>query len=178
MKSDRQLILKSGCRVVEKVGFSGLTARAVAKEGKISTQPIYLAFDNMEELREAVKEYIFSVIRTNYFKENKSLSSFLQNYTQFVKDQPELYFAIFLDRKEIRLQSEALFQSFLKECFNTQEEMISETIIIILLSRITGMIDALIKMNEIKDRPDAIEELLKRTVMQDLEIFRECIERN
>lgn len=176
MKSDRQKLLKSGCRVVEQVGFRGLTARAVAKEGAISTQPIYLVFDNMTELRDEVREYIFSLIRTNYFKENKTISSFLKNYTKFIQEHPELYLALFLDQKEIRLQAETFFHRLLKESLESQTDRVSEAGSSFLLSRITGMVASLIETNEIKNRPDMIEELLEKTVMHDLQTFQECME--
>lgn len=175
-KSDRQQLLKSGCRVVEQVGFRGLTARAVAKEGKISTQPIYLVFHNMTELRDEVREYIFTLIRTDYFKKNKTLSDFLQNYTQFVKNEPKLYLALFLDQKEIRSQSEMFFHDLLKESIEIEEAHVSEANINFLLTRITGMVIGLIDADERTNRPEKIKELLEKTVRHDIQVFRECME--
>jgi len=55
----REQILKSTCELVEKDGFSKFTARNIAKNMGISTQPIYLEFKNMDDLKESVLEEIF-----------------------------------------------------------------------------------------------------------------------
>ncbi len=44
-------ILKAAYDVVAKEGFKGFTARNIAKKMGISTQPIYLEFKNMEDLK-------------------------------------------------------------------------------------------------------------------------------
>ncbi|WP_049218827.1 TetR/AcrR family transcriptional regulator, partial [Enterococcus avium] len=44
-------ILKAAYEVVENEGFSGFTARNIAKKMGISTQPIYLEFKNMSDLK-------------------------------------------------------------------------------------------------------------------------------
>jgi AcrR family transcriptional regulator len=55
----RDQILNAAYEVVAKEGFSRFTARNIAAKMKCSTQPIYLEFKNMDELKKVlVKEII------------------------------------------------------------------------------------------------------------------------
>lgn len=174
MKSDRLEILKSGYRVVEQVGFSGLTARSVAKEGGMSTQPIYLTFHNMAGLRNGVTEYIFTLIKTKYFKDNKTISSFLQNYTRFAQDYPKVLLALFLDKKDIRYKSNFFFHNLLKESIGREADKISDTNSYFLLARITGIILYIVETQEIEEKGSTIEKLLEELVLHDFQILRNC----
>ena len=81
-------ILKAAYDVVAKEGFKGFTARNIAKKMGISTQPIYLEFKNMEEL----KEDVFPIERTG----DKIIDLGL-NYIYFAKKHHSLYMALYID---------------------------------------------------------------------------------
>ena len=171
-KSSRQDLLKSGCRVVEQVGFEGLTARAVAKEGNISTQPIYFVFQNMNELREEVKNYLFDDIHRTYFKKNHSLIQFLKNYITFVQKRSDLYLSLTLTKEAVHLQSEAFFHQLLKESIATEEiEPLSEMESQLILSRITGTMLYLIE--KVQESHPLSTELLIQLVLQDIQLIKE-----
>ena len=47
----REHILKAAYELINKEGFGNFTARNIAKQMGISTQPIYLEFENMQDLK-------------------------------------------------------------------------------------------------------------------------------
>ncbi len=55
-KISKEAIIDAAVDVLRKGGASAINARSVAKELGCSTQPIYLSFRNMEELKAAVTE--------------------------------------------------------------------------------------------------------------------------
>ena len=175
LKSDRHQLIKSGFRVVEQVGFNGLTARAVAREGNISTQPIYVVFHDMTELREGVIDYIFSLIETQYFKQNHQLIEFAQNFIHFVEESPSLFQALFLEQAEIRTYSEAYFQTLLKESLKREENVqITDGGSQYVLSRIIGMMLGLLETKEITKKNIPLDVLVEKTILFDFCLFESC----
>ena len=58
----RDMILNAALKLLKKQGFEAVTIKELAKELKCSTQPVYLSFTGMNELRNelislAVKEF-------------------------------------------------------------------------------------------------------------------------
>ncbi|BDP81042.1 hypothetical protein EfmAA290_17180 [Enterococcus faecium] len=53
--------------IVAKEGFKGFTARNIAKKMGISTQPIYLEFKNMEDLKNTLLDSIFEQLKEDVF---------------------------------------------------------------------------------------------------------------
>lgn len=95
----KNFIIRGACEVVEKKGFDCLTARAVAKELSISTQPIYLEFKNMEMLKKSTIERMLNLIKESYFLEVKDLTSFFHGYYDFYDKNVELFRAIQSDKE-------------------------------------------------------------------------------
>ena len=63
-------ILETAYQVVKTEGFEGFTARNIAKKMDCSTQPIYLEFKNMDDLKQELVEKIKTYINeTIYQKE-------------------------------------------------------------------------------------------------------------
>ena len=58
-------ILDTAYKMAVKDGLEGLTARSIAKAGHFSTQPLYLEFDNMGDLRAQVLKRISKELRTS-----------------------------------------------------------------------------------------------------------------
>ena len=58
-------ILDTAYKMAIKDGIEGLTARSIAKAGHFSTQPLYLEFDNMEDLRSQVLKRISDDLRAH-----------------------------------------------------------------------------------------------------------------
>ena len=55
-KVSREAILDAAVEVLRDGGFSAINARSVARKLGCSTQPIYLSFQNMAELKAALTE--------------------------------------------------------------------------------------------------------------------------
>lgn len=55
----KEKIIDAALKIVKKRGMEGLNMRALAKECKCSTQPIYLSFGGAEELKNEVTKRIF-----------------------------------------------------------------------------------------------------------------------
>lgn len=97
MKED---ILTAADQLVRKEGFRGITARNIAKKMDCSTQPIYLEFRNMNELKEELfqnaqsflGESVFSVEQTG-----KPLLDTCLNYIKFAEEEKTFFTALYLE---------------------------------------------------------------------------------
>ena len=63
----RDQILKAAYEVVATEGFTRFTARNIAAKMKCSTQPIYLEFKNMDDLKSALINQIYDYLATEVF---------------------------------------------------------------------------------------------------------------
>lgn len=96
----REHILSAAYEVVSTEGFSGFTARNIASKMKTSTQPIYLEFKNMDELREKFIEELFFYLQEEiYDKEitGDSLVDMAICYIEFAKKEETLFRSVFID---------------------------------------------------------------------------------
>lgn len=96
----RDHILNAAYEVVSTEGFSGFTARNIASKMKSSTQPIYLEFRNMEELRDAFFVKIEDYMKTDVFDKsvtNDPVIDMTINFVEFARDQKMLYRALFIE---------------------------------------------------------------------------------
>ncbi len=55
-KVTREMILNAAMDVFRKEGFEAVNARSVAKEMNCSTQPIYVEFNSMDEIKKIIKD--------------------------------------------------------------------------------------------------------------------------
>lgn len=78
----KQDIIEAALTIVKKEGFEGLNARRLAKELHASTQPIYIEFQNMDEVKKEVRNEIERI------------------YQSFAKKEPELFKILFLRKRE------------------------------------------------------------------------------
>lgn len=118
-------ILDTAYEVVKSEGFDGFTARNIAKKMDCSTQPIYLEFKNMEDLKQAlfakVKEYIVEIVYAEERTGDRILDICL-NYVHFANAEPIFYKTLFL---EDRFGAEPMYQislDSLLEAFNANEK--------------------------------------------------------
>ncbi len=92
-------ILKAAYEVVENEGFSGFTARNIAKKMGISTQPIYLEFKNMGDLKNTLLDEICNHLYYDIFPEVHTGDTIVDlglNYVYFAKNQSNLYNALYV----------------------------------------------------------------------------------
>ena len=93
-------ILKAAYDVVAKEGFKGFTARNIAKKMGISTQPIYLEFKNMEDLKNTLLDPIFEQLKEDVFPIERTGDKIIDlglNYIYFAKKHHSLYMALYID---------------------------------------------------------------------------------
>lgn len=95
-------ILDTAYKMAIKGGIEGLTARSVAKAGHFSTQPLYLEFDNMDDLRNQVLQRISKDLRTHTLQQKftgKPLIDLDLSYIDFAQKHVNLFRAMFVDGK-------------------------------------------------------------------------------
>ena len=96
----KDIILEKSLDFVIKYGIDNLNARNLAKEINCSTQPIYLSFDNMMDLKQQLLLHCRSFFETyinNMFNKNNSLFiNYISSYIKFAYDYPKLYEFMFL----------------------------------------------------------------------------------
>ena len=96
--SKEQIINKS-YELVRKNGSESLTARILAKELNCSTQPIYISFSDMNELKNTLAEksmgFMMQYIESYSDKNYSPLLSKILGYVQFANEEKYLYRLIF-----------------------------------------------------------------------------------
>lgn len=95
-------ILDTAYKMAVKDGLEGLTARSIAKAGHFSTQPLYLEFDNMGDLRAQVLKRISKELRTSTLQQKYTGEPLIDldlSYIDFAKTHVNLFRAMFVDGK-------------------------------------------------------------------------------
>ncbi|MGM0126232.1 hypothetical protein IGI37_003661 [Enterococcus sp. AZ194] len=108
------VLLEGAYELAIRHGVSNLSARAVAREIGISTQPIYLVFKNMEGLREAMTNQIFLRVKRMWFSQNTSLDEYIENVSRFIRDDSSVYFSLVTDRGTFAKMQKFLYELFLE----------------------------------------------------------------
>ena len=104
----KNMIIDNAISLIETDGFDSINARSIANKLKCSTQPIYLSFQNMNELKkevlqEAWKRY-FQYINSNIQKEGSLYMNSLTSYINFARNHKHLFELLFFKTKYIRSQ--------------------------------------------------------------------------
>ena len=98
----RDKILDVAYKIAVKDGIKGLTARSIAKTGHFSTQPLYLEFNNMNDLREQVLKKILDDLRTKTLQQSYTGDALIDldlSYIEFAQKHVNLFRAMFVDGK-------------------------------------------------------------------------------
>lgn len=93
-------ILKAAYDVISTEGFSKFTARNIAKKMGISTQPIYLEFKNMQDLKNTLVETVMRDLQENVFPEPHTGNEIIDlgiNYINFARENHNLYVSLYVD---------------------------------------------------------------------------------
>ena len=98
---EKQKIVEAAVKVVRARGMDRLNVRDIAKECKCSTQPIYHAFDNVEQLKKAVDRKITDIWSDFLQKEvdkkqYPEYKAFGMGYIRFAKEETELFKYMFM----------------------------------------------------------------------------------
>lgn len=99
-KFKREEIVEAAVNLTRRGGVDAVTARGIAGELGVSTQPIFTCFKNMEEAKEEVRIYAEKLCH-NYLKKGvEALIPFFgfgMAYIRFAKEEPELYKMLFIN---------------------------------------------------------------------------------
>ena len=99
---DKQRILDAAYKLAVRGGIESLTARNIAKAVNCSTQPIYLEFENMQDLRNQVLARISDEVKSNTLQQNftgEPLIDLDLSYLYFAKEHVDLFRAMLVDGK-------------------------------------------------------------------------------
>lgn len=99
-KYSRQQLIDGAFEVVAEHGFRNFTAREVAKKLHSSTQPIYLEFSGMDDLKEAVSVKLHDYLRTKIFTRTITGDNVIDmglSYIYFATHESELFKCLFVE---------------------------------------------------------------------------------
>lgn len=99
----REHILSAVFEVISTEGFSGFTARNIANKMKTSTQPIYLEFKNMDELRNVFIDQVTAGLRNEVYNQSYTddcIVDLIVNYVKFASENSVFYKALFVDNHD------------------------------------------------------------------------------
>ena len=92
-------MIEKAVQVVRKQGIGALTAKSLANELGVSTQPVFTCFHTIEEVRREVVNAA-KILYDDYVKEGLCndipFLGFGMHYIRFAKEEPELYRLLFL----------------------------------------------------------------------------------
>ena len=112
----KQDILDAAQQVFYRSGMDGLSVRAIAAEAGCSTQPVYLCFSGMEELRQALAEHFLAQYE-NYLKkeaekgEYPPYKAYGMAYIGFAKAEPAIFRFLFMRERQENEQNDEIPQS-------------------------------------------------------------------
>ncbi len=103
-KVTREDIVLAAADVLREGGFRAVNARSVARRLGCSTQPIYLCFRNMDELREALTDFaaaahirrVRELLRSRSGQDTR-YSSYGLGFVRFAAQEPQLFRWLYLE---------------------------------------------------------------------------------
>jgi len=96
----REQILEAAYNLVKTEGFAHFTARNIASYIGCSTQPIYLEFANMQELKDLVYDRIYEHLTDDVYLVERTgdpLVDLCLNYISFAKNEHTLFSALYVE---------------------------------------------------------------------------------
>lgn len=104
-KYTREEMVAAAVEVVRRDGIEGLTAKALAHELGVSTQPIFTCFSTMEAVHRAVldaAEQLYTAYATAGLNSDTPFLGVGMQFIRFVRVEPQLYRLLFLTRDSER----------------------------------------------------------------------------
>ncbi len=106
----KEMILNSAFELLRKGGESALSVRAIASVCNCSTQPIYLSFKGIDEIKDELckmameyfYKYLLKMVADKKYPEYKSMG---MAYVKFAHDEPELFKYVFMTKPRIKYDS-------------------------------------------------------------------------
>lgn len=139
-KVSKEEIMDAAVDVLREGGFDSINARSVAKKLGCSTQPIYLSFQNMEELKAAMSEraiamhtqHVREILRKQDDKDScyshySRYSSYGMGFVKFAAEEKQMFRWLYLDGKQFGpYQNDVLLPEIIRvmvEEFGYKEEI-------------------------------------------------------
>ena len=94
----KEMILDVALKLLKEKGYDAVNINQLSKELGCSTQPIYLSFSGMENLREELLPLAVKAFET-YMKNNSNdglIDLYELNYIRFAKEEPRLFCFLFM----------------------------------------------------------------------------------
>lgn len=109
-KVSKEKIIDAAVEVLRDGGFSAINARSVAKKLGCSTQPIYLSFRSMDELKVALTERAIQLhtqrvrdsLRAHQGNDSR-YSSYGMGFVKFAAEEKQLFRWLYLEGKQLGL---------------------------------------------------------------------------
>ncbi|MDR2465008.1 MAG: TetR/AcrR family transcriptional regulator [Streptococcaceae bacterium] len=98
----REQIIDVSMQIILNHGLKSLTARRIALEMKCSTQPIYLEFKNMDELKETIFSDVFKKLEEEIYPQYKHDDPIVNlglNYIEFAANEKRLFGSLFVEKQ-------------------------------------------------------------------------------
>lgn len=98
-KYTREEMVEAAVRVVRKKGIDALTAKALASELGVSTQPVFTCFHTIDEAKREVRdaaEKVYDGYVTAGLRMQPPFYGVGMQYIRFAKEEPQLYRLLFL----------------------------------------------------------------------------------
>lgn len=102
VKTEKEDILNKAFEIVRREGLGALTAKALAKELKCSTQPIFWWYTNMDEIKELVIRRAKNLFTSYLFNGIEGISLYKSvgmNYIRFAYEEKELFKLLYMSSK-------------------------------------------------------------------------------
>lgn len=122
----REKILQVAFDLVRKEGATAMSVRAIAKACNCSTQPIYLSFEGIDEIKDVVYkmaleyfyEYFLNLVSRQEYPEYKSIG---MAYVKFAHEESELFKYAFMTKPRAKFSS-------VDASFDTSVELIRKSL--------------------------------------------------
>lgn len=97
----KETIAEAGLEIVRNQGFEALTARALSKQLNCSLSPIFTVFDDMEQIRNAVRDEAFRLF-SDYVRDVIDYTPAFKEYgmrlIRFAKNEQNIFHMLFLQK--------------------------------------------------------------------------------
>lgn len=94
----RDRILNAALKILRQRGYEAVNIKGLAKELKCSTQPVYLSFTGMDELRDALIPLAAKKFEDYMKRDSKNgvIRLYDISYVHFAKKEPKLFYFLFM----------------------------------------------------------------------------------
>lgn len=120
----RDQILTAAHQVISEKGFSHFTARNIATQMNCSTQPIYLEFKNMNDLKEELFNLMAEKTSENFLKDATDENRFEEfglRFILFAQKSQQLYQSLYLEESEGARKMQEAFKNVFFQLLTEEE---------------------------------------------------------